>query len=397
MPATTRAYDVVVLGATGYSGRKVCIHLAKVADKYKWAIAGRDPKKLEALTKDLSLGPEVGVLVADTSNSVALDALCSNTTVVIACAGPFDRVGLPVVDACVRNKTHYCDITGEFQFFRKVIEKYDTVAAQDKVMLVPCCGFDCVPSDLGNWLVHESAKAQNLDIKSVVGYFQGSGSPSGGTMASFANLFETIERKDFSPSSLNPTNAPKVPTPRTTWISYAKDIGRWAGPYIMSGINERVVRRSNALNNKVASYVEASVGSLPSVVTGTLGLILFGVLIGTAPLRSLLVRYVFPAPGTGPSDEQLKSGFFKATFVGKTATGERVDVLVKDSRDAYTATGVFAASCGLVAADLARRNAVTTGGVLTSSSAFGTDLVDRLREAGMTFELLSKDSNKKRN
>jgi short subunit dehydrogenase-like uncharacterized protein len=396
MPAAApRAYDVVVLGATGYSGRKVCIHLAKVAANYKWAIAGRDPKKLEALSKDLGLSPDVGVLVADTSNSVALDALCSNTTVVIACAGPFDRVGLPVVDACVRNKTHYCDITGEFQFFRKVIEKYDAIAAQEKVMLVPCCGYDCVPSDLGNWLVHECAKAQNLDIKSVVGYFQGSGSPSGGTMASIANLCETIERKDFSPASLTPANAPRVPTPRTTWISYAKDIGRWAGPYIMSGINERVVRRSNALNNKVASYFEASVGSLAAVVTGTLGLMLFGALISVAPFRSLLVRYVFPAPGTGPSDEQLKSGFFKATFVGKASSGERIDVLVKDSRDAYTATGIFAASCGLAAVDLARRDAVPAGGVLTASSAFGSDLVDRLRDTGMTFELLSKD--KKRN
>lgn len=395
--STTRAYDVVVLGATGYSGRKVCIHLSKVADNYKWAIAGRDPKKLAALSKELGLSPDVGVLVADTSSVAALDALCANTNVVIACAGPFDRVGLPVVDACVRNKTHYCDITGEFQFFRKVIESYDAVAAERKIMLVPCCGFDCIPSDLGNWLVHEAARAQNVQVKSVVGYFQGSGSPSGGTMTSFANLFETIERKDFSPSSLTPANAPKVPTPRTTWIGFAKDIGRWAGPYIMSGINERVVRRSNALNNTVSSYVEASVGTLGSVVAGTLGLMVFGIAIGFAPIRKLMVRYVFPAPGTGPSDEQLKAGFFKATFVGKTDSGDRIDVLVKDSRDAYTATGVFAAECGLSVADLARRQAVTTGGVLTASVAFGGDLADRLRRAGMTFEVLNKDENKKRN
>lgn len=383
-----RTYDIVVLGSTGYSGRKVCAHLASHAGEFRWAIGGRDKAKLDALHSELKLSSQVGIVVVDNKDRDALNSVCSNTLVVLACAGPFDKVGLPVVEACVKNGTHYTDITGEFQFVRKMIEAYHSVAEEKRVMLVPCCGFDCVPSDLGNWLVHEAARAQNAKLESVRAYFTASGAPSGGTMASVANLFATIERKDRSPASLNPPGLARVVTPLVKFISYCNEIKKWQGPYIMAAINERIVRRSNALSGNNASYVEASVGSFAHVAVSTIALAILGISLSIAPLRNLLVKYVFPSQGTGPSDAQLASGFVKGQFVGTTTNGQSISVNVKDSRDAYTITGVFAAQCAMAAADLARRDAIPRGGVLTASVAFGAQLLDRVRNVGVTAEVV---------
>lgn len=395
---TPRLYDIVVIGATGYSGKLVSKYLATVAAQrgITFAVAGRSGEKLDLLVKELNSPCRVATIVADTSDTARLDELCQQTTVVIACAGPFDLVGMNVVAACVRNSTHYVDITGEFQYVRKMIETYDEVARAKGVMLVPCCGFDCVPSEVGNWVVHEYAEKQGLGkVKEVKAYFSANGAPSGGTMASIANVFATIERKDMHPASLNPQKpkaAGGTPSPRypmTKGVSFNALMNKYQGPYIMAGINERVVRRGNALSGRDnSSYVEASVGSLMNVVIMTAVFYLMGITMMIPFVRNLLVKYAFPAQGSGPSESQLAKGKFRGDFFGVTEAGATVAVTVKDNRDCYVVTGVFAGICGMIASR--KQQGSVQGGVLTASVAFGQDLVDMLRDAGVTITADSK-------
>jgi len=391
---TQRDFDIVVLGATGYSGQLVSEHLSKVAanGNVKWAVAGRDASKLHAVVDRVvgthSAAAAVECVLVDLTKQDTVLAMCQRTRVVIACAGPFDTLGMKVVDACVQSRTHYVDITGEFQYVRKMIEAYDEKAKSANVMLVPCCGFDSVPSEMGNWYVHQVAKEMQGGPQPVMveGFFSVAGGASGGTLASIANLFSTMERKDLSPVSLNahtairPTSAPRV-----KGVSYNPFLARYVGPFLMASINERVVRRSNAISGRSTPYVEAAYGRWTQMVGAMVAMYAFGVIMSVPPLRGLLTKYVFPAQGTGPSDVSKQRSSYRALFVGTLPDQSKIEVHMKDARDAYTATGVFAASCGLVAAELASTGQIAQGGVLTASTAFGEGLYNKLRDAGISF------------
>jgi hypothetical protein len=185
--STNRKFDVVVYGATGFTGSLVAEYFAKEysATNLKWAIAGRSQSKLQSLKQKLNLGPNVDVLVADAADQKSLDAMAESTKVVLSTTGPFALYGTPLVDACVRSSTNYCDITGESQWIRGIIDGYHDQAAASKLKIVNCCGFDCIPSDLGVMMMVDAMKEQGLEPEEIRYVMKESlGGASGGTIAS---------------------------------------------------------------------------------------------------------------------------------------------------------------------------------------------------------------------
>ena len=383
-----RTFDIVVMGATGYSGRLVARELNRMGAAYRWAIAGRDAAKLDALKAELGL--TVPVLVADGKKAESLDALCKQTAAVIGCAGPFDLVGCELVASCVRNKTHYCDINGEVQFMRRMVEQHHEAAKAAGVAIVLSCGYDCVPSEVGNFVTHKLAcETGKAPLDSVHAYFRAAGSPSGGTMATVANLYDTMTAADKKLNSLTPKDAPKAKVGLTTWVSRNTILGGYSGPYIMASINERLVRRSNGLEAVGASYQESTEGPLMHVLAGLVAVYMMAFLLPIRPIRNFLRHYVFPTPGTGPSEEELARGRFKGTFIGENSAGAKVMVEVSDKRHGYTFTGLSAAISGILLAEqAATEEGARVTGVITPSVAFGQDLVDRLRAQGVVIKAL---------
>ena len=401
----TRRFDIVVNGATGYTGRLVTQYLARKQasspeEPFLWAIAGRSKSKLEHLKDTVGL-PLLEILIADSDDAASLDALCQQTLVVIACAGPFALHGMPLVDACMKNSTHYVDITGEFPFVRKVIAKHQTEAESRGILIVPMCGFDSVPSDLGNYLVHDHCQKQfHTEPSSVVGYFDmGAGDGmSRGTLESVANLVRTITLADISPVCLNPSNQRMVKTPMVFLPSFNFLLKRWTGPFLMAAINEKVVRRSNALSNSNASYCEGTKGTFRSTLITTVGYYALFLTFAIPGLRTLAKR-LFPAPGQGPSEEAAMQPFH-ATFIAKTINGLTATATVSSKLGGYPSTAVFAVESALcLAHDILAADSPTTscasflssslgtpkGGVMTPMTAFGALLLPRLAQNGIQF------------
>ncbi len=186
MNGDRRNYDVVLYGASGFTGRQTVTYFAQHAPAgLRWAVAGRSREKLQALAAP------VDVLIADSADQTSMDAVVSQTRVLLSTASPFAKYGTPVIDACVRLRTDYVDITGETLWVQQLIAKYHDDAAAHGVRIVPCCGFDSIPSDIGAFLL-----ARHYRASMVRGYFQfGGGGLNGGTIASVANLVASRSRE----------------------------------------------------------------------------------------------------------------------------------------------------------------------------------------------------------
>ena len=389
-----RRFDIVVFGATGYTGRLVTKYLAKKqtnsSEKFTWAIAGRSKSKLEELKNSVG-APQLDILIANSEDSASMEALCQDAVVVIGCAGPFGLYGMPLVDACMKKGAHYVDITGEFPFVRRVIEKYHSEAESRGILIVPQCGFDSIPSDLGNYLVHDCCLKQfKTDPVSVEGYFKmaGGGGGSRGTLESIAHIVRTITPQDMSPVCLNPKDKRNVKTPVFLLPMYNFTLKCWSGPFLMAGTNEKTVRRTNALNNSTASYCEGLRGNFLSIVLSTV--VYYALyIIFILPVVRTLVKRLFPPPGEGPSEKAAMQPF-RAVFVGKTSNGDSATAVVSSEMGGYPATAVFVAESALcIAHDIVAASAMTSvkGGVLTPMTALGSLLLPRLARNGIKFEV----------
>lgn len=390
-----REFDVVVWGATGYTGRLVAERLVTEAKGAKWAIAGRDRKKLEAL------GLSVPILVGDAGDPRSLDAIAQRARVVCTTVGPYMKYGAELVAACVRAGTSYCDLTGETPFIKQMIDQHHDAAKANGARIVHCCGFDSIPSDLGVLLLHEEAKRRGARLAKVDGVFgESSGTFSGGTVASILNLLD-LTRKDPSirkqlmdPYQLDTAEHRGGPD-KTDFSGIAREprLGMWTAPFLMAAVNARVVRRSNALLGHAYGddfrYVERmSTGrgakglALASAITA--GLAAFAAGSQLSPLRKLIEQKL-PSPGEGPTPEQRAKGFFVVRHLGRTTDGLEVQARVEDRRDpGYGSTAVMISEAALC---LARDPLASPGGVQTPAAAMGLALVERLRAAGMTFAL----------
>ncbi len=398
-------YDLVLYGATGFTGRQTAEYLAHHPQRasFRFAIAGRSQEKLQRLAAVLD--PD-GVIVADGLDGEAIDRLVDQTRVVATTAGPFAKYGDEVVRSCVERGVHYADITGETPWVRSLIDRYDEAAARNSARIVPFCGYDSVPSDLGTlWAVQQLREKTGEACVSVRAYHRGRGGINGGTVASLLHLQREGQTRQLAdpfllnPEGSRPARAAKHDDPRLPF--YDSSIGGWAAPFFMGPINTRVVRRSQALlADRVAkeadpgyaagfSYQEywLSRGPFGLLESGTLATMqgLMGGLSATSVGANLLERMA-PAPGEGPSDKTMDGGFFSCDLIATGEHGGRFHGQLKGKGDPGNRITVkcLGESALALALDEAGLPAVP-GGILTPATAIGLPLVPRLERAGIEF------------
>jgi short subunit dehydrogenase-like uncharacterized protein len=413
---STAPHDLVAFGATSFVGRILCRYLQEqfgAQGGLKWAAAGRSLAKLEELRS--SLGANAGtlpLLVADAADEASLRELCASTRVVVSTVGPYALYGELLVKACAESGTDYCDLSGEVQWIRRMVQRYEATARSSGARLVPCCGFDSIPSDLGVHFLQRQALLRlgapctrvKMRVKAMRGEF------SGGTVASLLNVVKEAAadpalRKELAdPYALCPPgSAPHVRQPEVRGAQFDADFGAWVAPFVMSGINTRIVQRTNALSQHAYGadfiYDEAMLMgrglkgrfAATAMAAGLAGFMLAGAI---RPARAALVRFVLPKPGEGPSPEAQRKGFFDLRFLGTTTDGRRMRTKVTGDRDpGYGSTGKMlgqAAACLALEVD----KAATPGGFWTPATIFGDRLIQRLTaHSGLTFEPIADVPN----
>jgi short subunit dehydrogenase-like uncharacterized protein len=418
-PREGRRFDLVLWGATGFTGKLVAEYLARhygIGDKLSWALAGRNQAKLEAtrdaLAADFPRAKDLPLLLGDSADRVSLDPIARDARVIITTVGPYAIHGRALVAACVDAGTDYVDLAGETPFIRDMIDQHHARARQTGARIVNSCGYDSIPSDLGALMVQDYAQKKYGAYCPEIRFFAGEskGGMSGGTIASIMNLVEEsskdprVRRIAGNPYALDPGREGKGPDGADQLgVKFDKDSQRWTGPFLMAGINTRIVRRSHALSGyaygKDFRYSEAmsfgpGVKGLAQASAVTAGLAGFLVALSARPVRKLLASKVLPAPGEGPSKETRDSGYFTSRLYG-TVTGKEKTVkllgTVKGTSDpgyGETAKMLSESALALLSDEKEIRK---EGGVLTPASCMGMPLVERLRRAGMTFEVTERN------
>jgi short subunit dehydrogenase-like uncharacterized protein len=407
MATGERELDVVVFGATGFVGRLVAAYLARAApDGLRVGLAGRSVERLAAVRS--GLGPRAAawpLIEADSSDVASLNALVARTRVIATTVGPYRRLGMPLVRACVEAGTHYADLTGEVAFMRESIDTCHEEAARRGVRIVHACGFDSIPSDLGVFMLHEAVKADGAgdleDTTLVISALKGG--LSGGTIDSMRGQIKEvradpkIRRLVADPYALSPDRAeePALGDERDLMtLRHDGTLGMWVGPFLLAGANTRVVRRSNALQGwaygrrfryrEVTGYGDGVMAPVKgaALASAVLGL---GAGMSFGPSRALLGR-VLPSPGEGPSAKSREAGFFRIAIHAKTSSGTRYVARVAAKGDpGYAATSMM---LGEALMSLARDDLPARAGVLTPATAMGMQLVERLRAAGMSLHVV---------
>jgi short subunit dehydrogenase-like uncharacterized protein len=396
----TREFDVILFGATGFTGKLVAEYLqrAGAAESLRWAIAGRSRDKLAAL------GLAVPIIVGDALDAAAMRALAARTKVVCTTAGPFARVGSELVAACAEAGTHYCDLTGEVPWMRRMIDAHHERARASGARIVHTCGFDSIPSDLGTWATQQAFIARfGRPANAVTGLFgESRGAISGGTVASAfevmreAGADRAVRALIADPYALDPAPAgaargdrPAAPDARS--IGWEPHLRMFTIPFVMAQVNTRVVRRAHALAGLpwgpdfVYRELMSTPGSLRGAamavgVTAALGALAFA--LGRPALRDRLARRV-PKPGDGPPAEVRDRGHWKLRLVAEGRPGELLVYVASDRAD--PGYGSTAKMLGESALCLARDPLTSPGGVQTPSVAMAEPLLARLRRAGLTF------------
>jgi short subunit dehydrogenase-like uncharacterized protein len=393
MPTADRKYDIVLYGASGFTGRQTAKYCRQFAPPgLRWAIAGRNRSKLDVVDAG-----GVDIIVADGQDEDALNRLAALTRVVATTAGPFSLYGTKLVNACVRNRTHYCDITGETPWIRGLIDRHHVQAAAEGTRIIPCCGFDSIPSDYGAWFMSRHIRdSLQSDCVSISASFRMGGGINGGTLASFFNMAETGEIKMVrDPFLLDPDPAAHSAEERArnadpAGARYDTALQSWVTGFLMGSINTRVVRRTQALQGTRFDYQEYTKfdRSSSARVAATVGKTFE--FIGGTGLGRRILKIVAPKPGHGPSEKVMNEGFFKAEFIGISSSGARARGILKgqgDPGNRITVKCLCESAFVLALSDAAHGARPGAGGVLTPVTGLGDDLTARLDIAGIDFSI----------
>lgn len=403
-----KKFDLIVFGATSFVGQILVQYLWKrhgLEGEVKWAIAGRDSAKLEVLKNRLGeRARDLPLLLANASNEAELQALCAQTRVVVSTVGPYALYGSPLVKVCAETGTDYCDLTGEVQWIARMIEQHEETARQTGARIVHCCGFDSIPSDLGVYFLQQAANEKfgepcqqvRMRVRKLKGEF------SGGTVASMINVTREVAadpalaKKLANPYLISPNRLP-ARQPNVGFAEFDPVAQSWLAPFVMAGINTRVVHRSNAMQgygySKEFKYDEAMMtgaGFKGRLTAMGLASGMAGFLVGAAlpPTRWVLEKFVVPKPGEGPSETSQQRGSYDLRFYGTTSKENTLSAKVTGDMDpGYGSTGKM---LGEAAVCLARDVGDKPGGFWTPASLMGEPLLARLQShAGLKFELLA--------
>ena len=396
MSTKDREFDIIVYGATGYTGRLVAEYLHQhyggKKGAPKWAMAGRNQAKLEDVRTLIGAPEDTPLVVADADSREAMEAMAKRTSVVITTVGPYQLYGDELVAACARTGTDYADLCGEPGWMREQIDTNHELAKASGARICFSSGFDSIPFDLGVFMLQKEAVAKfGTPAPRVKGRVRAmEGTFSGGTAASLTATMKSLAKNPKlisvlqSPFGLTPgfegPNQPNGMIPE-----YDEKLGKWAAPFIMAAINTKNVHRSNYLlghpYGEDFTYDEM-------VMTGPGER-------GQAAAEHVAKQDAFganpPKPGEGPSAEERETGFYEAAFYGgtKDTGGENmmVSVVTGDKDPGYGSTSKMIAECALTLTRDVDRDQ-TPGGVYTPAAAMREALIARLREhAGLTFEM----------
>ena len=394
-----RQFEIVLYGASGFTGKLVAEYLATEHAQLNWAIAGRSEQRLDQVRRELGM-PDLPIVIADSSNTDQLSAMARRTCTLISTVGPYAQYGTPVLEACANEGTHYCDLTGEAQWMAQVYERIDPIAKASGARLVHCCGFDSVPSDLSVYFLQKHFHERYGHYASRVSGRMGraAGGVSGGTVASLMFVAEqaskdtSIRDTVMDPYALYPPGMEKgADKPDQAGIAWDDDFGSWTGPFVMAAINTKVVRRSHALAGLPYGadfgYDESQLCSSRAkaiLSAGGLGTVMAGTFF--SPTRALLKK-LLPDPGEGPNKETRDKGFFE--FWAHGSDGENsLRVKVTGQRDpGYGATSRMLAQAGLC---LTQDELAVGGGIWTPASALGDALLARLPDVDIHFAVVDE-------
>jgi short subunit dehydrogenase-like uncharacterized protein len=405
---TDRTYDLVIYGATGFVGKQAVAYLVKHNDAagLRFAIGGRNQTKLDAVRTGIGgAGLPVDIIVADSRDQASVDAVAACTRVLLNTAGPFSIYGDSVVDACVRFGTHYVDITGETAWVRGLIDRYHAQCVAQGTRIIPFCGFDSVPPDLAVWLaIRHAREAFASPCGSIKAYFQAYGGFNGGTIATFIHIQEgnqaDLMRDPFLLKHREHSVDEVEQNRDITQVSFDAEVGTWVGPFPMSPINTRVVRRSADLSESYGEpygrsfqyqeYLKYDGPLAYAKAIATTAALNGASAVMKRSVSRRLLRPFLPAPGQGPSERTMTKGWMRCEVIGRTDDGKRFSVLIQDDGDPgnrITTKCVCEAALSLLRAEDQLPGGSARGGVLTPAMGLGNVLVERLRRAGMRIEV----------
>lgn len=411
MTSAEREFDIVLYGATGFSGKLAAHYLARAGKDARIALAGRSRERLLALRD--ALGPTAQnwpVVIADVSEQSTLDAMAARTRVVANAVGPYTRHGLPVVAACAQSGTDYADLTAETMFVRASIDRYHQQAVDNGARIVPSCAFASIPSDLNVYQLYrrvtEDGAGELADTTLVLRSFLQVGSSIG----TAASIIEMMHAASTDPASRRLVDDPYTlttergaepelgPQPDFRWRrghEVAPELaGFWTAGFMWGPSNSRIIRRSNALQDwnygRQFRYSETmSLGRsfaapvAAAAVTAAMAA-LWGV--GNRYLRRLprrLLDRITAGPGSGPNEWMRRRGHYTIETYTATTTGRRYLATFGQRCDGYNGTAVmFGESCLALALDRDRLSPLH--GVLTPAAALGDALLTRLPVAGVS-------------
>ncbi len=375
-----KQYDIVLFGATGFTGQLITQYLSHNAEKenIKWAIAGRDEKKLKSISSSC-MGLKPDTVVADVKNYDSLNQMTAKTTILMNAVGPFNTYGPDVIKACLESKTHYLDITGEPSFVASTYNLHHLTAEHNKVCIVNCCGFDSIPADFAAWLT--ALKLPQHEPKSLKGFIRTNATFSGGTLTTAIQALHMEAKKISHKVKLKRhPDTPKI----SLKIHYAKEIQGWAIP--MPVVDPHIVKRS--IYGLPESYGPAAYAQF-FVRTSFMK-----VLKTVLPIASamIMVRFKFFrdkmfkkfSPGTGPTEARRAQSKFEVICFGESTTA-KAKTTFSGGDPGYNETSKMFSQAAFALLDLLKNNKAKCG-VLTPVEAFGMPLVDRLRAEGIVLE-----------
>ncbi|MEM9170334.1 MAG: saccharopine dehydrogenase NADP-binding domain-containing protein [Pseudomonadota bacterium] len=385
--AAEKDFDVIVYGASGFTGRLVAEYLGRTyPEGAAWAMAGRNADKLAAVRDEMDLPAHTPLVVADADDPASLAAMAQRARVVLTTVGPYTLYGEPLVKACVEAGAGYVDLCGEPLWMRKMIDAYGAPARESGARIVFSCGFDSIPFDLGVYYLQERAKETlGAPVPRVRGRVRAmKGTFSGGTAASFRETIATLTKDPGlmgvirSPFALTPEfDGPTQPDDTAPYEDAA--VGSWVTPFIMASINTKNVHRSNFLMGHPYGQ-DFAYDEMMMTGPGAEGEKAAKALASVNPLAGDDA----PKPGEGPDKEERETGFYDVLFLGESPDGQTVKASVKGDKDpGYGSTSKMIAESALcLAADVSDLG----GGFYTPAAAFGSALIDRLQaKAGLTF------------
>jgi len=387
--STGRQYDIVVFGASGYTGRLVAEYLnEQYGDAaLSWAMAGRSLDKLAAVRAEIGVSDAVPLLAVNSDDPDSVAAMVTSTRVVITTVGPYQLYGNELVKQCAEAGTDYVDLSGEPGWMHETIAAYNAAAKASGARIVHSCGFDSIPFDLGIFHLQEHAKAvTGKTVSRVKGRVKSmNGAFSGGTIASLrATMTAAADNPSLIGILINPFaltegfSGPEQPDGNKP--VYEEELNSWSAPFVMAPINTKNIHRSNFLMGhpygEDFSYDEMLLTGDGDNGKAAAEFVAADDSLAKSPLQ----------PGEGPSKEERENGNYEAIFVAQTESGDLLMTSVTGDRDpGYGSTSKMLAESALC---LLHNPELASGGIWTPAAAMGQTLIDRLEgNAGISFKV----------